>query len=61
MFRVFQATLVHHYSYLLFLVIPPVMDLHVMLKKIECEMRVWLKKSSQRKLESHLPFDKVMK
>jgi len=36
-------------------------DVHVMLKKIECERRVWSAKRSQGKTERHLfiPFDKV--
>ena len=38
-------------SCLLFTVIPPVEDVHVMLKKIECERRVWSAKRSQGKTE----------
>jgi len=44
----------HHYNCLLFIIIPPVTDVHVMLKKIECESRVWSTKRSQRKTERHL-------
>jgi len=43
----------HHYNCLLFIIIPPVTDVHVMLKKIECE-RVWPTKRSQGKTEGHL-------
>jgi len=38
----------HHYNCLLFIIIPPVTDVHVMLKKIVCERRVWSTKRSQR-------------
>jgi len=33
-----------------------VTDVHVMLKKIECERRVWSTKRSQGKTERHLYF-----
>ena len=34
---------------------PPVTDVHVMLKRLECEMGVWtLTKRSQGKIERHL-------
>jgi len=44
----------HHYNCLLFIIIPPVTDVHVMLKNIECERRVWSTKRSQGKTERHL-------
>jgi len=46
----------HHYNCLLFIIILPVTDVHVMLKKIECERRVWSTKYSQGKTEHHLYF-----
>ena len=44
----------HHYNCLLFIIIPPVTDVHVMLKKIECERKIWSTKRSQGKTERHL-------
>jgi len=41
--------MLRHYNSLLFITIPPVTDVHVMLKRVECEMRVWLKKAQPRK------------
>jgi len=35
-FRRPWAWCLHHYNCLLFIIIPPVTDVHVMLKKIEC-------------------------
>ena len=42
------------YNCLLFIIIPPVTDVHVMLKKIECERRIWSTKRGQGKTERHL-------
>jgi len=39
----------HHYNCLLFIIILPVTDVHVMLKKIKGERRVWSTKYSQGK------------
>jgi len=44
----------HYYNCLLFIIIPPVKDVHVMLKKIECERRVWSTKLIQRMTKRHL-------
>jgi len=46
--------MLHHYNCLLFIIIPPVTDVPMMLKRIECEKRVWPKKSGQEKTECHL-------
>ena len=43
-----------HHNCLLFIIIPPVMVVHVMLKRIECEKRICLTKLSQGKTELHL-------
>jgi len=37
----------YHYNCLLFITISPVMDVHVMLKRIECEKGVWSKKTAK--------------
>jgi len=39
----------HHYNCLLFIIIPPVTDVHVMLNKIECEIIIWSTKCTQGK------------
>jgi len=44
----------NYYNCLLFIIIPPVTDVHVMLKQIECERRVWSTKRCQGKTERHL-------
>jgi len=38
----------------MFIIIPPVTDVHMMLKKIECERRIWSTKCGQGKTERHL-------
>jgi len=42
----------HHYSCILLITIPPVTDVHMILKKIECEKRVCSTKRSQGKATS---------
>ena len=44
----------HRYSCVLLIIIPPVTDVHVMLKKIKCEGRVWSTKRSQGRTGRHL-------
>jgi len=44
----------HHYNCLLFIIIHPVTNVHVMLKKIECERQIWSTKRSKGKTERHL-------
>jgi len=48
-----------HYDCLVFITIPPVMDVHVMLKKIKCDTSVCSKNHNQGKTECHL--DKLKK
>jgi len=51
----------HTTTCLLFIIIPPVMDVHVTLKKIECKRRIWSTKRSQGKTERHLYLSKRKK
>jgi len=46
--------ILRHHNCLLFIIIPPVTDVHVILKRIECEKRVSSKKRSQGKTERYL-------
>jgi len=46
--------MLHNYNCLLFIIIPPVTDEHMMLKRIDCEKRVWLTKRSQAKTKRDL-------
>jgi len=54
--------MLHHYNCLLFIIIPPVTDVHVMLKRIEGEKGVWSKKRiAKERLNVIYTFDKVKK
>jgi len=51
--------MLHHNNFLLFIIIPPVTDVRVMLKRVECEKSL-VEKRRQGKTKNHL-FDKVNK
>jgi len=47
--------MIHHYNCLLFIIIPSVMDAHMMLKRGKiCKKRVWSTKHSQGMTGRHL-------
>jgi len=48
--------MIRHYNCFLFIIIPPVTDVHAMLKRIESEKSLVGKKRSQGKTERHLCF-----
>jgi len=52
--KIYQLATLHPYNCALFIIIPAVTEVHVMLKRIECEKRVWLTICSLGKVEHHL-------
>jgi len=54
--------MLHHYNCLLFIIIPPVTNVHVMPQRVECETKVSSNKSVAKEILSVIYiFDKVTK
>jgi len=53
--------MLHHYNCLLFIIIPPVTDVRVMLKRIECEKSLVEINAAKQSLSVICAFDKVKK